>query len=64
MCLATAYLEENGQQKPVMEDVAFIEPEHDALRLVTFLGESKRFHSKIKRVDLLNGSIILKADQD
>jgi predicted RNA-binding protein len=63
MCLATD-VDENGQRKRVMEDVAWIKPENDTLRLVTFLGESRRFRSKIKSIDLVNGSIILEATDE
>lgn len=63
MCLATVYVEQNGQQERVMEDVAWIKLNGGGTRLVTFLGESKQFSCKIKSVDLINGSIILEADE-
>ncbi len=62
MCLATVYIEDNGQRRQVMEDVAWIKPENHGLQLVTFLGESRRFRNRIKSVDLINGSIILEAE--
>ena len=63
MCLATVYVEQNGQQERVLEDVAWIKCDGGGTRLVTFLGESKQFSHKIKSVDLVNGSIILEADE-
>jgi predicted RNA-binding protein len=59
MCLATAYVEDDGQREEVMQDVAWIEPENGGLQLITFLGESRLFQAKIKSVDLMNGSIVL-----
>jgi predicted RNA-binding protein len=59
MCLATAYVEDDGQREEVMQDVAWIKPENGGLQLITFLGESRLFQAKIKSVDLVNGSIVL-----
>jgi predicted RNA-binding protein len=59
VCLATAYLEEDGQREEVMRDVAWIVPESDGLELIPFLGEGRRFQAKIKSIDLVNNSIVL-----
>ena len=59
MCLATVYVEDDGQREEVMQDVAWIKPESGGLQLITFLGESRLFQAKIKSVDLMNGSIVL-----
>jgi predicted RNA-binding protein len=64
MCLATVYVEDNGQREEVMQDVAWVQPERDGLQLITFLGESKRFQARIKNIDLVNGSIVLEASAD
>jgi predicted RNA-binding protein len=57
MCLATAYIEENGQKEEVMRDVAWIEFEGEAVGLMTLLGDKKLVQAKIKRIDLMNASI-------
>ena len=59
MCLATVYVEDDGQKEEVMQDVAWIKPGSGGLRLITFLGESRLFQAKIKSIDLVNGSIVL-----
>jgi predicted RNA-binding protein len=59
MCLATVYVEDDGQREKVMQDVAWIKPESGGLQLITFLGESRLLQAKIKSVDLLNGLIVL-----
>jgi len=59
VCLATAYIENEGQQEEVMQDVAWIESGSDGLLLGAFLGESKLFQAKIKQVDLVHNSIVL-----
>jgi predicted RNA-binding protein len=59
MCLATVYIEDDGQREKVMQDVAWIKPESGGLQLIAFLGESKLFQAKIKSIDLVNSSIVL-----
>ena len=59
MCLATVYIDKNGQKEEVMRDVAWIEPEGDQLLLIGFLGEERLLHSRIKSIDLLDSSIVL-----
>ena len=64
MCLVTVYIEEEGQEKEVMQDVAWIEFENDELLMGTLLGEEKRFHNKIKSIDLLNSSVVLRGEKN
>jgi predicted RNA-binding protein len=59
VCLATVYIEHDGQQEKVMQDVAWIRPESHGLQLITLLGESKLFEASIKSIDLVKGSIVL-----
>ena len=60
MCLATVYIEDDGQRKEVMQDVAWIKPANGGLQLITFLGESKLFQAHIESIDLMNSLIVLK----
>lgn len=60
MCLATVYVEDDGQREEVMRDVAWIEPANGGLLLTTLLGESTLFRAQIERIDLLNSMIVLK----
>jgi predicted RNA-binding protein len=61
VCLATVYVQNEGQREEVMRDVAWVEPHGSALRLVTLMGESKLLEGKIIHVDLLHSSIVLQA---
>ena len=60
MCLATVYVENDGQREEVMQDVAWIKPANGGLQLITFLGESKLFQAQIESIDLMNSLIVLK----
>jgi len=60
MCLATVYVEDDGQREEVMQDVAWIKPANGGLQLITFLGESKLFQAHIESIDLMNSLIVLK----
>jgi predicted RNA-binding protein len=60
MCLATVYIEDDGQREQVMQDVAWVEPANGGLQLITLLGERKSFQARIERIDLINSLIILK----
>lgn len=59
MCLATVYVESDGQKREVMRDVAWINPESHGLRLTTLIGESRMFQAQIRSIDLMSGSIVL-----
>jgi predicted RNA-binding protein len=60
MCLATVYIEDDGQREQVMQDVAWIEPANGGLQLITLLGERKSLEARIERIDLVNSLIVLK----
>lgn len=59
MCLATVYVDDDGQKEEVIHDVAWIESEDSGFLLITLLGEKKLLQSRIKSIDLVNGSIML-----
>ena len=59
MCLATVYVDHNGQKEEVMHDVAWIKTGSHGLQLITLMGESRLFQATIKSIDLMKGSIIL-----
>ena len=60
MCLATVYIENDGQREKLMQDVAWIKPEPRGLQLTTLLGESRLIQAHIESIDLMNSSIILR----
>jgi len=59
MCLATVYIESNGQKEEVMHDVAWIHPESRGLQMTTLIGERRLFQAEIKSIDLMSGTIVL-----
>jgi predicted RNA-binding protein len=60
MCLATVYIEEDGRQEKVMQDVAWIKPANGGFELITLLGERQSFQARIASIDLMKGLIVLK----
>jgi predicted RNA-binding protein len=64
MCLATAYIENNGQKEEVMRDVAWIEFEGEAVGLMTLMGDKKVIQAKIKRIDLMDASIMFEGKKE
>jgi predicted RNA-binding protein len=61
VCLATVYVEKNGERGEIMHDVARVKPEGHGFRLIGFLGDSKLVKAKIKDIDLMSSSITLEA---
>jgi len=59
MCLAKAYLQENGEKELLLQEVAFIEIENKRLLLSTIFGEQKEIEANIKQIDFHNSNIIL-----
>ena len=59
MCLATVYVERDGEKEELMHDVAWLKPEDGGLRLTGLMGESKVVQGKIKDIDLMSSSIVL-----
>jgi predicted RNA-binding protein len=59
MCLATVYVERNGEKEEVMRDVAWIKPEDSGLRLIDFMGQDRLVQAEIKDIDLMKSSIVL-----
>ena len=64
MCLATVFIEDDGQRERVMQDVAWIKPTDNGLQLTTLLGESRLFQAKIESIDLMKSMIVLKRMAD
>ena len=60
MCLATVFVENDGQRERVMQDVAWIKPADGGLQLTTLLGESRLFQAQIESIDLMKSTIVLK----
>jgi predicted RNA-binding protein len=59
VCLATVYVERNGEKEEVMHDVAWIKPEGRGLRLIGLMGQDRLVEGEIKDIDLVKSSIVL-----
>ena len=59
MCLARAYLGENGNKEFLMEDVAFLKIDGNKLHMWTLFGEQKELEATISEIDFQNSNIIL-----
>jgi predicted RNA-binding protein len=59
MCLAKAYLSEDGEKELILEEVAFLKIEGGKLHLWTLFGEQKEIEANIKEVDFQNSHLIL-----
>ena len=59
MCQSNAYLEHDGQQKLIIEDVGLMRPEGEKILLISIFGEEELVDAKIKMIDLLHHKIVL-----
>jgi predicted RNA-binding protein len=59
VCLATVYVERDGDREEVMQDVAWIKTEGRGLRLIGFMGEHRLVEAQIKDIDLVKSAIVL-----
>ena len=59
MCQSNAYLEHDGQQQLIIEDVGLIRPEGDKILLISIFGEEELVNADIKMIDLLHHKIVL-----
>jgi predicted RNA-binding protein len=64
MCQATVYLERNGNQELVMNDVANLLVEGDTVWVSQFLEEPVAVHAVIKEADFLRHTVVLAAIED
>lgn len=62
MCLATVYVESNGERKEVMRDVAWIRQQGHELQLITLMRDKQVIEARIKVIDLMTSSVILEQE--
>ena len=53
MCEVNAYLERDGKEELILENVDIIEPENGQVFIRNIFGEQKVVNSRIKRISLL-----------
>ena len=54
-----AYLEHDGQQQLIIEDVGLIRPEGGKILLISIFGEEELVDANIKMIDFLHHKIVL-----
>ena len=59
MCLSKAYVDRNSRMEPLSEEVASLEIEKGKVLIKELFGEQKVIRANIKKIDFLNGKIIL-----
>lgn len=60
MCESRAFLEKDGKQEPLMNNVVILRPQEDGkIFLANLLGEQKVLTARIKEIKLLDHKIIL-----
>ena len=59
MCQSNAYLEHDGQQQLIIEDVGLMRPEGDKILLISIFGEERLLDANIKMIDLIHHKIVL-----
>lgn len=59
MCEAIVYLNKDGKQEMLMENVVTVRPEADKLILIDLFGERREVSAAIKEVKLLEHQVIL-----
>lgn len=61
MCEAIVYLNKDGKQEMLMENVVTVRPESDKLILIDLFGERREVRAAIKEVKLLDHQVILES---
>ncbi|KXG78052.1 hypothetical protein AN618_06710 [Fervidicola ferrireducens] len=64
MCESKVYLYERGEEREIMDNVIFMEPQGDKIFMYNLLGEQKILDAKIKEIKLLEHKIILESRKD
>lgn len=61
MCEANVYLVEGDNRKLIMEAVDTVEPDGDAIKLVSIFGDQKVLNARIHSLSLVDNKVFLKA---
>lgn len=60
MCEAAVFMDKDGAEEQVMENVVELKTEGDRILLVDVFGEQKLLSARIKEVELLDHKIFLR----
>ena len=61
MCQSSAYLEKEGGNELLMEDVDLFETSGDQIKLINIFGEEITVKAKVKNLSLVDHKIILES---
>lgn len=61
MCQSSAYLEKEGGNELLMEDVDLFETNGDQIKLINIFGEEITVKAKVKNLSLVDHKIILES---
>ena len=61
MCQSSAYMEKDGSNELLMEDVDLLEARGNRIKLVNIFGEEIEIKAKIKNLSLIDHKIILES---
>jgi len=59
MCIAKAFITEDGIEKPVMEEVTRLKVEDGKIIMSSLLGEQKQVEATIREIDFIHSKITL-----
>jgi len=59
MCQSSAYMEKDGENELIMEDVESFEASKGQIRLVNMFGEEKKLDARIIKLYLVEHKILL-----
>jgi predicted RNA-binding protein len=59
MCLAEAFISENGKTELILEDVTSLKIDNEKVILGSIFGEQKEINARIKQIDFVHHNITL-----
>ena len=59
MCLAKAYLGNDGERELLVEEIASLKADGNRLLVTTLFGEQREIEASIKEIDFLGSSVVL-----
>jgi len=62
MCQSDVYTLQGGQERLLLEDVAFVEVKGDRLEMQTLFGEPVSLDARIVEIDLMKHRIVLESN--
>lgn len=62
MCQSSVYIEKEGREELLFEDVDYLEAEKGRVKMIDLFGEEKRVRGRIKKFSLLDHKIVLESE--